>query len=206
MSTTRMSPCLLAGKEAAAPSSHRNNPLRWLMRLDTEYYTHAKQEATNWVTCLYLPVIQLISTMHVDHWGMGGRGNEITVSRTEHSGVLRKGLCSSKEGVSLPLLTNTLKKDKSKAAVCAPQPCNNIYSANGLHRRAGISWVYWMQRKCVLGVCKLFKWDIIHLHFRTTVFISSLLLPFVPHCFFFRTGVHSPVKSHWSVVQPCCRK
>lgn len=52
--------------------------------------------------------------MHVDHWGMGGRGNEITASRTEHSGVLRKGLCSSKEGVSLSLLTNTLKKTKAK--------------------------------------------------------------------------------------------
>lgn len=121
MSITMMSPaCLLAGKEAAAPSIHRNNPLHWLMRLDTEYYTHAKREATNWVTCLYLPVIQLISTMHVDHWGMGGRGNEITASRTEHSGVLGKGYCSSKEGVSLSLLTNVLQETKAKQQFDSP--------------------------------------------------------------------------------------
>lgn len=113
MSITMMSPCLLAGKEAAAPSIHRHNPLHWLMRLDTEYYTHAKQEAANWVTCLYLPVIQLISTMHVDHWGMGGRGNEITASRTEHSGILGKGFCSSKEGVSFSLQQTLLKKTKA---------------------------------------------------------------------------------------------
>lgn len=120
MSISVMSPALLVGKEAAAPSIHRNNPLHRLMRLDTEYYTHAKREATNWVTCLYLPVIQLISTMHVDHWGMGGRGNEITASRTEHSGVLGKGFCSSEEGVSLSLLTNTLKETKAKQPPDSP--------------------------------------------------------------------------------------
>lgn len=51
------------------------------MRLDTEYYTHAKQEATNWVMCLYLPVIQLISTMHVDHWGDGWVGEGMKLLR-----------------------------------------------------------------------------------------------------------------------------
>lgn len=176
------------------------------MRLDTEYYTHAKREATNWVTCLYLPVIHLISTMHADHWGMGGRGNEITVSRTEHSGVLGKGFCSSKEGVFLSLLTNALKRQKQSSRL-TPQPCNDIHSANGLYRKAGKRWVYWMQRKHVVGFFAGCLSEISSIYTSETRSLSlHSSSPSPPHCFFFRTGVHSPVKSCWSVVQPSCRK
>lgn len=209
------------------PSVHQSNPLHGLMRLDTEYYTHPKRGATNWVMCLYLPVIRLISTMHVDLRGMGGRGNEITASRAGYSRVWERGCCSYGEG-ALPnkcaLKKKNTEKRKRKGAAWL---LNHVMALALLMvcmekqvKGRWMSLVYWMRRKCVVeglgGLCGdggkcgegILEWDIIHLHFRNTVFISFFffLLPPSFNCFFCRMGMHSPVKSHQTVEWPDCRK